>query len=116
MWNSSHAASRLPYSGREWLSFSRGENVSFSLAGSTNYPHGQLPLACVANSRYLDFGHLKALMETIGFREVQERWRPGGKMAYWLYRKELSPNGVAEQFQKKVVLRQGDRNNFSILL
>jgi len=86
------------------------------LVGGIKYPYGQLPLACVANSRYLDFDHLKALMETIGFREVQQRWRPGGKMAYWLYRKELPLHGVVEQFQTKVVLRQGNRNNFSILL
>ena len=115
--DSSHAPPRLPNSDTEWLSFSRSEDVSLSLVGGINYPYGQLPLACVANSRYLDFDHLKALMETIGFREVQQRWRPGGKMAYWLYRKELPLNGVVEQFQKKVVLRQGNiRNNFSILL
>jgi len=77
-----------------------------------------LPLPCVTNSRYLDFEHLKALMEALGFAQMKERWKTGGKMAYWLYRKQDAPPrlSVFESFSKKRVLRQGDRNNFSILL
>lgn len=37
-------------------------------------------------------------------------------MAYWLYRKQEAANSVDLLFQKKVVLRNGDRNNFCILL
>lgn len=55
-------------------------------------------------------------MAVIGFIEVHERWRKNGKMAYWLYRKVPQVNGKEADFMKKVVLRQGNRNNFSILL
>ena len=127
----------------------------------------QLPLPCVANSRYLTFEHLTSLMRAIGFEQTRERWKVGGKMAYWLYRKPLavqSPTlgagsdhprrrqqlgreqagperedelakldtlerstsaerrrtplveGRTLRFDKKVVLREGKRNNFCILL
>jgi 25S rRNA (adenine2142-N1)-methyltransferase len=75
-----------------------------------------LPLPCVQNSRYLTFNHLKALMLAIGFVEIKERWKQDGKMSYWLYRKGDSSKQTVENFQKKVVFRQGKRNNFSILL
>ncbi|KIM49307.1 hypothetical protein M413DRAFT_438493 [Hebeloma cylindrosporum] len=75
-----------------------------------------LPLPCVANSRYLTFEHLKSLMLSIGFSEIRERWRQSGKMVYWLYKKitvsEIQP---PSNFNKKVVLRQGHRNNFAII-
>ncbi|KAF9567631.1 hypothetical protein CPC08DRAFT_703161 [Agrocybe pediades] len=74
-----------------------------------------LPLPCVSNSRYLTFEHLKSLMESIGFVEVRERWRRNGKMGYWLY-KTTTPSRSQLPFQKKSVLRQGQRNNFSVLL
>jgi len=76
-----------------------------------------LPLPCVANSRYITFEHLKSLMLSIGFSEVRNRWRQKGKMAYWLYKKttisEIQPSST---FDKRVVLRQGRRNNFAITL
>jgi len=75
-----------------------------------------LPLPCVANSRYLTFQHLKALMSSIGLVEIRERWKKNGKMAYWLYRKTAKGNQSLKDFQKKVILRQGNRNNFCILL
>ncbi|TFY65464.1 hypothetical protein EVG20_g5581 [Dentipellis fragilis] len=76
-----------------------------------------LPLPCVTNSRYTTFEHLRALMEMIGFTQLQERWKPGGRMAYWLYRKAEPPTTPRDhRFQKKTVLRQGNRNNFAILL
>jgi len=76
-----------------------------------------LPLPCVENSRYLTFQHLKALMSAIGFVEIRERWKKNGKMAYWLYRKAGKGSQVMiKDFQKKVVFRQGNRNNFCILL
>ncbi|KAG2041546.1 nucleolus protein [Suillus americanus] len=46
-----------------------------------------LPLPCVENSRYLTFNNLQSLMNVLGFTEVQRKWKKGGKMAYWLYRK-----------------------------
>lgn len=77
----------------------------------------QLPLPCVNNSRYMDFDHLRSLMRVIGFEQLKERWRPAGKMAYWLYVKvEPMPQAKAEPFRKKIVLKQGNRNNFCILL
>ncbi|KAH9484184.1 25S rRNA (adenine(2142)-N(1))-methyltransferase [Psilocybe cubensis] len=78
-----------------------------------------LPLPCVANSRYLTFDHLKALMESIGFTEVRERWRKNGKMGYWLYQKKHPtplPSQASQAFAKKTVLRTGNRNNFVIIL
>lgn len=55
-------------------------------------------------------------MKQLHFTEIHEKWRQGGKMAYWLYRKEhLAPSGP-HLFHKKTVLRQGQRNNFCILL
>lgn len=75
-----------------------------------------LPLPCVTNSRYLDFPHLKALMEAIGFIELRARWKEGRKMAYWLYRKGSPSGRPREAFEKKSVLKQGNRNNFCVLL
>jgi 25S rRNA (adenine2142-N1)-methyltransferase len=75
----------------------------------------QLPLSCVLNSRYLTLEHLKALLKHVGFAEVNERWKKGGKMAYWLFRK-VEKDDTGGEFGKKVVIRQGNRNNFCILL
>ncbi|KAH9030691.1 putative methyltransferase-domain-containing protein [Lactarius pseudohatsudake] len=76
-----------------------------------------LPLPCVNNSRYTTMEHMKELMDTIGFHQLEERWRPGGKMAYWLYQKKTPQEGChGERFSKKKVLRQGNRNNFHILV
>ena len=57
-------------------------------------------------------------MGAAGFSQLEERWKPGGKMVYWLYRKQASPESCAgEQFKRKEVLRQGGhRNNFHIIL
>jgi 25S rRNA (adenine2142-N1)-methyltransferase len=77
----------------------------------------QLPLPCVANSRYMTFEHLNRIMETLGFTELKRRWKEGGKMAYWLYQKQREPQSPdLENFTKKIVLRTGNRNNFTILL
>ncbi|KAI0273836.1 hypothetical protein BC834DRAFT_855805 [Gloeopeniophorella convolvens] len=76
-----------------------------------------LPLPCVTNSRYMTREHMKDLMEFIGFSQMEERWKAGGKMVYWLYQRRPPPeNGDGEHFSKKRVLRQGNRNNFHILL
>ncbi|KAI6043032.1 putative methyltransferase-domain-containing protein [Pisolithus marmoratus] len=77
-----------------------------------------LPLPCVENSRYLSFEHLQSLMTTIGFREVEKKWKQGGKMAYWLYRKvERDIHSDFTPFRKRCVCKQGgSRNNFVILL
>lgn len=77
-----------------------------------------LPLPCVANSRYLTFEKLQLLMESIGFKQLQERWQTGRKMAYWLYQKKdaLTRTLATHIFNRKVVLRQGHRNNFAIIL
>lgn len=79
-------------------------------------PSVQLPFACVNNSRYLDLPNLESMLAAIGFTKVKEKWKEGGKMAYWLFQK-VEPSGLSlENFSKKSVLRQGSRNNFSILI
>ncbi|KAI0078998.1 hypothetical protein K474DRAFT_1659699 [Panus rudis PR-1116 ss-1] len=79
-----------------------------------------LPLPCILNSRYLTPDHLRTLMNHIGFEEIYSRWKEGGKMAYWLYKKRPSiPQttlNAVKPFTKKVVMRTGNRNNFCILL
>ncbi|KAF8556895.1 hypothetical protein OG21DRAFT_1475757 [Imleria badia] len=76
-----------------------------------------LPSPCVENSRYMSFERLELLMSTIGFMEVEKRWKQGRKMVYWLYRKMASDGALkVDDFRKKRVCRQGQRNNFCILL
>ncbi|KAK7043754.1 25S rRNA (adenine2142-N1)-methyltransferase [Paramarasmius palmivorus] len=77
-----------------------------------------LPLPCLMNSRYLDFELFSGLMDFIGFQELHVKWKKGGKMVYWLYRKRDcdASRVVPERFTKKRALRQGDRNNFAILI
>jgi 25S rRNA (adenine2142-N1)-methyltransferase len=76
----------------------------------------QLPLPCVINSRYLTIEHMKLLMNSIGFEEIKDKWKKGSKMAYWLYRKRDKPPSFGVQYDKKTVLRGGNRNNFVILV
>jgi len=73
-----------------------------------------LPSPCVENSRYMSFEHLELIMSTIGFTEVKRKWRQGGKMAYWLYRK-TGPLKT-DEVRKKAVCQGGKRNNFCIVL
>ncbi|OBZ75645.1 25S rRNA adenine-N(1) methyltransferase [Grifola frondosa] len=75
-----------------------------------------LPFPCINNSRYLTAEHLDGLIGVMGFQEIQRRWKEGGKMAYWLFRKSSVNNRDFALYEKKVVLRQGDRNNFAVLL
>lgn len=86
----------------------------FSLRSNVECIHMQLPLPCVMNSRYLTCERLTAMMEALGFFQIKERYKAGGKMLYSLYRK--GEQGNSEPFSKKTILRQGDRNNFSVLL
>ncbi|CDO69025.1 hypothetical protein BN946_scf184834.g32 [Trametes cinnabarina] len=79
-----------------------------------------LPLPCIMNSRYLTPEHFQGLMAAVGFEQVYSRWRAGGKMAYWLFRKALprasSTHEDSLPYVKKIVFRQGNRNNFVVLL
>ncbi|KAI0683634.1 putative methyltransferase-domain-containing protein [Cytidiella melzeri] len=78
-----------------------------------------LPLPCIMNSRYVTPEYLHGLMTTLCYTEVKTRWKDGGKMAYWLYRKAehvFKPDSEFAPYTKKTVIRQGNRNNFSILL
>ncbi|KAH7889948.1 putative methyltransferase-domain-containing protein [Phlebopus sp. FC_14] len=76
-----------------------------------------LPLPCVENSRYFTFDLLQSLMDAIGFMEIEKKWKKGGKMAYWLYRKVQNDRpAISHNFRKKSVCREGRRNNFTILL
>lgn len=79
----------------------------------------QLPLPCVMNSRYITPEHLQGLMQALAYTEVKQRWKKGGKMAYWLYRKcepDLKFDDELTPYTKKTVVKLGNRNNFSILL
>ncbi|TFK84329.1 nucleolus protein [Polyporus arcularius HHB13444] len=79
-----------------------------------------LPLPCILNSRYMTPEHFDGLMQSIGFEQVHTRWKEGGKMAYWLYRRKPRPASTTYHdhllYEKKTVFRQGNRNNFVILL
>jgi 25S rRNA (adenine2142-N1)-methyltransferase len=78
-----------------------------------------LPQPCVNNSRYLTEAHFQALMDAIGFEQLHKKSRQGGKLSYWLMRKQshCRTGGVGRDlFSKKSVLLQGSRNNFCILL
>jgi len=60
-------------------------------------------------------------MSLISFEQVHNRWKEGGKMAYWLFKKSsLASHSKFENmniYHKKIELRKGgNRNNFSILL
>ena len=89
-----------------------------SVGRSVAYHLVQLPLPCVRNSRYLTLSHFEGLMKRVGFEKIKERWRVGGKMGYWLFRK-VDPISSEEgsPYERKSVLRSGKmRNNFAILL
>jgi 25S rRNA (adenine2142-N1)-methyltransferase len=64
----------------------------------------------------LDFHTLHDIMVTVGFRQIKERWRSGGKMVYWLYEKAEPLDVVPDRCKKKQVLKSGNRNNFCVLL
>ena len=56
-------------------------------------------------------------MNSIGFKQIYKRWKKGGKIAYWLYERVDDADDLKQRaFQKKVILRQGNRNNFCITL
>ena len=62
--------------------------------------------------------HMREFMDAIGFFQIEERWKPEGKMIYWLYEKRSPPGKRGgEHFGRKKVLRLGrNRNNFHIVL
>lgn len=55
-------------------------------------------------------------MDAVGFLELKDQWKEGGKMVYWLYQKQGSTQELLNNFSKKVTFRNGNRNNFCILL
>ena len=68
------------------------------------------------NSRYLNVENLGNLMRTLGFEKLRERWKPTGKLIYWLFMKTEPKAGLNDEiFKRKIVLRSGERNNFCIL-
>ncbi|KAK4683695.1 25S rRNA (adenine2142-N1)-methyltransferase, partial [Tremellales sp. Uapishka_1] len=81
-----------------------------------------LPLPCITNSRYMSLSSLQCLMACIGFELVKERWKPGGKVGYWLYRWKEVDLGIdtadeRERWRKKTIENEGPkRNNFAIVL
>ena len=77
-----------------------------------------LPSSCIANSRYISSDSLRKLMAAIGFEFVQESWKVGGKLGYWLWRwRPIIATQDMARWEKKVVQTEGSkRNNFSIVL
>jgi len=100
--------------------------MAYDMLSPDGYLFLALPLPCVMNSRYLTSEHLKSLMAALGFVEIKDKWKKGGKMAYWLYQKSnengdpsmarAKARGLGGDFGKKTVIRQGNRNNFCVLL
>ena len=75
-----------------------------------------LPAPCVVNSRYLDEGRLKAIMETLGY-SISRR-KMSSKLVYYLWT-HTGPRGRyrSKEVYKKVEVNPGKRrNNFSITL
>ncbi|KAI0797744.1 putative methyltransferase-domain-containing protein [Abortiporus biennis] len=95
-------------------------NLAWKFLRPDGYLFLALPLPCITNSRYMTPDHLHAIMSFLSFTQVYSRWKAGGKMAYWLFQKSSSTKAPHSQvpvaFEKKTVLRTGNRNNFSILL
>lgn len=76
-----------------------------------------LPLPCVDNSRYLDEGRLKSIMEILGYHE--RHVKKTNKLYYSLWQFDAT-NPMIHQgtdLSKKIELRSGrDRNNFCITI
>jgi 25S rRNA (adenine2142-N1)-methyltransferase len=73
-----------------------------------------LPVACVANSRYLDEPKLESIMESLGYVSVKKK--VSNKLIYYLWRLETRITKRTTSF-KKVEIRSGKtRNNFAIVL
>lgn len=74
-----------------------------------------LPVACVANSRYLDEERLQAIMESLGYIKVKQKI--SAKLAYYLWKLEKTSDKKKPQSFQKQELRAGkSRNNFAITL
>jgi 25S rRNA (adenine2142-N1)-methyltransferase len=57
------------------------------------------------------------MMKCLGFEKLKERWKVGGKMVYWLFRKVKPADSEESAYKRKSILRSGKaRNNFAILL
>ncbi|THV08031.1 nucleolus protein [Dendrothele bispora CBS 962.96] len=99
-------------------------NLAHKFLRTEGYLFVALPLPCLSNSRYLDFEKMHEIMTYLGFQEIQQKWKKGGKMVYFLYQKVeqgKTPPTTRKQvvplhLTKKAILRQGNRNNFAILL
>ncbi|WVQ75442.1 hypothetical protein IAR50_005067 [Cryptococcus sp. DSM 104548] len=75
-----------------------------------------LPLPCLNNSRYLTKPAFVQLMKVVGFDLVQERFKPNGKVGYWLWQWAESEGDVSP-WRKKAIMTDGPkRNNFAIIL
>lgn len=73
-----------------------------------------LPVACVANSRYLDESRLETIMESIGYLMVRKR--TSNKLVYYLWRMGSATTAPKVVF-KKVEVRSGkSRNNFAVVM
>ena len=76
-----------------------------------------LPLPCVRNSRYLSIESLKGIMRCVGFELVQERWKEGGKVGYWLWSWASPDHSDQSRWKRKTLEKDGPkRNNFAIVL
>jgi 25S rRNA (adenine2142-N1)-methyltransferase len=74
-----------------------------------------LPLACVANSRFVDATRLRKILRIIGFEVLRQH--DSAKLTYWLARWSGDERRDGRWAKQKIPDRQtGRRNNFAIVL
>ncbi len=73
-----------------------------------------LPEPCVSNSRYLDEARLKAIMNSLGFEEVQSKVTR--RLVYYLWKRAAERPKIVPNYTKKEIRSGSSRNNFSIVL
>lgn len=76
-----------------------------------------LPLPCVDNSRYLDEGRLRSIMEHLGYQELHVKKTNKLYYSLWQFHSTAPKSHQGIDLSKKVELRSGrDRNNFCITI
>ena len=71
-----------------------------------------LPAPCVSNSRYLDYGTLDAMMESLGYEKVA--FKTTQRLVYYLWRRQGEQR--LRSFPKREIRPGPSRNNFAIVL
>jgi 25S rRNA (adenine2142-N1)-methyltransferase len=77
-----------------------------------------LPESCITNSRYLKYGLLIKIMESLGFvmvKNVLEEYNEKNKLLYYCFQKNEDVQETLE-FKRKLCRGGENRNNFCIIL